>query len=403
MQKERFFTPLLLVLMVLSFTLALSEFIIIGILDSISNDVGESVSVMGLLISVYAIAYAIGTPIMTSLLSRFDEYKIMLTMTGIFAVCNLVMVFSNEYFGLLFARIITAVSSGVVMSMALVIAVRHSKPENANRTVTWMFAGFSVASVAGLPLGVLISEYFGWTMIFVLVVAMILVLMLMMVFVLPHDNKGHDLSVGNIDTKGLLKDKRIILGILVAAFSIAGIFSFYSYLSPILIDVAGISSEDTSIVFFVYGLACIVGNMVSAKLADRYGFGMFPLVFILEIIIMILLMPAMASSVIIGTGILMVVGAMIYVVNTTNQTHFIEIAVREYPAATNLSSSLNTVSFNIGIAAGSALGSLIIAVFGLEYVGYAGAICIVGALISVLILNKIEKNPELHTSVSKHI
>ncbi len=399
MANEKLYTPLLISLMILSFVLAMSEFIVIGILPDISKDIGTTIAMVGIVVSVYAIAYAIGTPIVTWAVSRYSEFKMILLLLGLFALSNLLTMISTEYYLLLVSRIMTAAVSGTIMSIAIVVAMKNSPQQYSNKVVTLMFVGFSVASVFGMPLGITISQVIGWRYVFALVLAMTLVLFILLLILLPK--KGSEYTEYNQkDTFDLLKDRRIILGICIAAFSVAGIFTFYTYVTPILEDIMGFEASAVGAIFLAYGLACVFGNFLSAKFADKGGFRFFPIVFLIEIALLLVLIPIAGVSAYISVGLLLLIGLFIYLVNTTNQVHFIEIAIQKYPSATNFASSMNMVAFNIGIAVGSFIGSICIGSFGLESLGYAGAIFVVLALISVLILNVIEKKPEMRTSVS---
>ncbi|WP_446899263.1 MFS transporter [Clostridium sp. LBM24168] len=165
-KKPSIFTSSVIALILLSFILGTSEFIVIGILPDISRDLNVSLSVVGSIVSIFAFTYAIGTPIITACTSSINRYKLLLLMNIIFILGNFISAVTPYYSLLVISRILTAIVSGAIISLSMTFTSDVAIPENRGKVVAWIFSGFSIASIVGVPAGTFLSHLLGWHSVF---------------------------------------------------------------------------------------------------------------------------------------------------------------------------------------------------------------------------------------------
>lgn len=162
MAQKTYNTMAVLSLILLSFILGTSEFIIVGILPDIAEDINCSLTMAGNLISVFAFAYAIGTPFITAAVSAYNRYYVLLILAICFILGNFLCALASNYYILALARIITAIISGTILSISMTFASEIATVQYQPKVISWIFAGFSIASVFGVPIGTIICQIFSW-------------------------------------------------------------------------------------------------------------------------------------------------------------------------------------------------------------------------------------------------
>jgi DHA1 family inner membrane transport protein len=394
------FTPPVITLIFLSFVMGTSEFIVIGTLTEISQDLKIDEAVMGSLVSMFAVSYVIGTPVIASLTSRINKFKVIMTLTVLFGLSNLLPLLSDSFAILAVSRIVTAAVSGALLSVGMAMSIEFTTAANRAKTLAWIYTGFSISSVTSIPIGAAMSRTVGWRSAFVMIVVLTIIAVLAVIMTLPHDSAPKArVERGGRSSIGLMKDTRIVMGIMMTTMSVCGIYVFYTFVTPIMEYEMGIPGEMISVCLLIYGVACIISNLSSAKVAERGGLRRLPLVFGVQAVLMAALSVSFGHGAI-GMVIIFGVGLTMYLLNATSQMHFLEVAVRDHPDSVNLASSLNPVAFNIGTAIGSAVGSVVVSTSGLSLLGYCSAFFSAMAMLCVLMLLKIERNPGKRTSLA---
>ena len=381
MAKERFFNLPVLILIASSFMLGMSEFIMVGILPDI--DVGLKVSevTVGNLVSLFAFVYAPVTPLGSALSARFPRFATHMTLIGVFLAGNLLCAFAPNYAVLMAGRILIALVSGTLVAIAMTYAPDVTTDTFRTKFIAWVFSGFSIASVVGVPVGTWVANAFGWRWAFHLVNALTVVLIIGMVAVLPRNS--HAAKIGFLSQFRLFFDRRIQLGVLDVVCGAAASYVFYTYLTPIMRDEVHVPEQYLSVGLVIFGAACLWSNLYGGKLADR-GRGVEPLTHIRPIycahaVLMASLVVAHWVPVY-GALLLVVLGMFMYLQNSASQVLYMDVASQSHPGSLNLAASLNSMSFNIGIAIGSAVGGLINGHFGLMWLGPVGALFLVCAI-----------------------
>ena len=387
MAKERFFNLPVLILIASSFMLGMSEFIMVGILPDIAVGLKVSEVTVGNLVSLFAFVYAPVTPLGSALSARFPRFATHMTLIGVFLAGNLLCAFAPNYAVLMAGRILIALVSGTLVAIAMTYAPDVTTDTFRTKFIAWVFSGFSIASVVGVPVGTWVANTFGWRWAFHIINVLTIVLIVGMVVALPRNS--HIVKIGFLPQFRLFFDRRIQLGVLDVVCGAAASYVFYTYLTPIMRDEVHVPEQYLSVGLVIFGAACLWSNLYGGKLADR-GRGVEPLTHIRPIycahaVLMASLVVAHWVPVY-GALLLVVLGMFMYLQNSASQVLYMDVASQSHPGSLNLAASLNSMSFNIGIAIGSAVGGLINGHFGLMWLGPVGALFLLCAIATTTML-----------------
>lgn len=373
-------------LVTVGFALGFAEFIVIGITPDIAEVYNIPLSDAGNLVGYFAVAYAVSTPIIVLSTGRFRRFPLFVIFLIVFNAGNMLAILAPSYEVLMMARICTAIVSGVTLSTVMTFINDIIPQDQAPRIISFVYAGFSVASVLGTPIGTLLSDAFGIKSAFVAVEAVALIVTVLLLVSVPRSGST-DVSSSVREQLVILKDRRIILVLVMKAFGMAATYVFYVYVTPILEDSVGLSVWMVSVVLFFYGGATIVSNLGSGSLAQRYGLGKLPLMFGLQALVLLLLGVSLSS----GNTILCVInvvltGVFIYHMNAPLQSYLLQVSAKDYPRALTLASAVMPTSSDIGIATGSFLGGVVATNLGFAWSGPIGAILAVVSVVAALMI-----------------
>lgn len=373
-------------LVTVGFALGFAEFIVIGITPDIAEIYQIPLSDAGNLVGYFAVAYAVSTPIIVLSTGRFRRFPLFVIFLIVFNVGNILAILAPSYEVLMLARICTAIVSGVTLSTVMTFINDIIPQEQAPRIISFVYAGFSVASVLGTPIGTLLSDAFGIKSAFVAVGAVALLVTVLLLISVPRSGST-DVSSSVREQLVILKDRRIILVLVMKAFGMAATYVFYVYVTPILEDSVGLSVWMVSLVLFFYGGATIVSNLGSGSLAQRYGLGKLPLMFALQAVVLALLGISLAS----GNTVLCIInvvltGVFIYHMNAPLQSYLLQVSAKDYPRALTLASAVMPTSSDIGIATGSFMGGVVATNLGFAWSGPVGAVLAVVSVVAAFMV-----------------
>ena len=373
-------------LVTVGFALGFAEFIVIGITPDIAEIYQIPLSDAGNLVGYFAVAYAVSTPIIVLSTGRFRRFPLFVIFLIVFNVGNILAILAPSYEVLVLARICTAIVSGVTLSTVMTFINDIIPQEQVPRIISFVYAGFSVASVLGTPIGTLLSDAFGIKSAFVAVEAVALLVTVLLLISVPRSGST-DVSSSVREQLVILKDRRIILVLVMKAFGMAATYVFYVYVTPILEDSVGLSVWMVSLVLFFYGGATIVSNLGSGSLAQRYGLGKLPLMFALQAVVLALLGISLAS----GNTVLCIInvvltGVFIYHMNAPLQSYLLQVSAKDYPRALTLASAVMPTSSDIGIATGSFMGGVVATNLGFAWSGPVGAVLAVVSVVAAFMI-----------------
>ena len=382
-------------LTLLTFILGTSEFVIVGLLTEVSSDLKISVATAGTLVSVFAIAYAIGTPILTAFASRFSKYPLMLTLIAIFIVGNVISALADSYALLIFSRVITAIVSGVLTALAMSVANDTMPAAKRHTVIASIFAGFTIANVLGVPLGTFVGQLGTWHLTFWLTALLGVLALITCMAAIPKNLISEKSSLK--DQLSLLAHPRIILAFFIPTFSIAGTYTLYTYITPIIENGLSIPAKYVSMILLAYGVFSIFSNVLAGKIAGHNGVSKLRYIFIIQAAVLTSLFFTMAST-IAGLITLMLMAVLIYVMNTTIQLYLMNLAEIHAQGTKDFASSLTPVSVNIGIALGSFLGGSVVAAGSLAHLSWVGGIAALIASLLAFISYGLDKKEKIKTT-----
>jgi DHA1 family inner membrane transport protein len=372
--------PLALWALALSaFAIGTTEFVIVGLIPTMAASLGVSVPSAGLLVSVYALGVAVGAPVLTALTGRVPRKQLLLALMVLFTAGNLLAWMAPGYGTLMAARVLTGLAHGVFFSIGSTIATGLVPKEKAASAIALMFTGLTVALVTGVPLGTFIGQSAGWQATF-LAVSVLGVMALVGSAILVPADIAMSKPASLLTQLAVLKKPRLLLVYAMTTLGYGGTFIAFTYLAPILQDVAGYSASSVSLVMLVYGVSVAFGNIWGGKLADRLGpVRALQIVFaLLAAVLLALTFSAHNASLALVTVLLW--GAVAFGNVPGLQVYVVQRAERDAPDAVDVASGLNIAAFNVGIALGAWGGGLIVTHLGLMATPWIGALVVGAAL-----------------------
>ncbi|QKV95318.1 MFS transporter [Streptomyces sp. NA02950] len=344
----------LLALAVSAFGIGTTEFVMMGLLPNVADDLGTSVPTAGYLVSAYAIGVVVGAPLLTALGSRVPRKRMLVLLMALFTVGNLASALAPG-FGLLVAgRVLAGLPHGAFFGVGAVVAARLVAEERRARAVATMFLGLTIANIIGVPVATLLGQHLGWRATFLVVAGIGVLAMAAIARLVPQvplDQHG-----GLRQELGALRDRQVLLGLLTAVFGFAGVFAVYSYLASMMTEVTGFAESSVTVVLALFGIGMTLGALAAGPLTDRalrptlYGsLAALAAVLVVFDVTVHIKWAAMATVVVLGA-----VGFM----TTTPLQMLVMDKARSAPT---LASASNHSAFNLANAGGAWLGGAAIA------------------------------------------
>jgi len=369
----------LLALAISAFAIGTTEFISVGLLPLVAEDLHASMTTAGLTVSLYALGVTFGAPILTAMTSRMSRKSLLLWVMIIFIIGNTVAAFAGSISVLLIGRIVSAFSHGVFMSIGSTIAA-DLVPENRRASaISIMFSGLTVATVTGVPLGTFIGQLFGWRLAFIAITVVGVLAFIANSILVPSDlRKGTRITFH--DQLKVITNGRLILLFLITALGYGGTFVVFTYLSPLLQKITGFNEEMVAVILLVYGIAIAIGNVLGGRAANRKPLIALFYMFILQAIVLLIL-SFTAPFKVAGLITIFFMGLLAFMNVPGLQIYVVMLAERFVPTGVDVASAINIAAFNAGIAIGSYFGGIITDSIGLIHTPWIGAIMVLGAVL----------------------
>ena len=387
----------LLALTISAFAIGTTEFVIVGLIPTIAEQLGVTVPSAGLLVTIYALGVAIGAPVLTALTSRIPRKLLLVGLMALFTLGNLLAWQSPSYESLVIARLLTGLAHGVFFSIGSTIATSLVAKEKAASAIAIMFGGLTVALVTGVPLGTFIGQQFGWRETFLAVSLIGAVATVASIILVPNNIKNQG-SAGVREQMKVLTHPRLLLIYAITALGYGGVFTTFTFLTPMMQELAGFSAPTVSWILLAYGVAVAVGNIWGGKLADRHG-AVRALSFIFAALAVLLLVFQFTASHSIAALLTVIAMGVFAFGNVPGlQVYVVQKAAQYTPNAVDVASGLNIAAFNIGIALGSVIGGQTVASLGLAQTPWIGALIVVVALLLVSLSGRLDKKFQRQTA-----
>lgn len=373
------------------FGIGMTEFVIMGILPDIARSLEITIPEAGHLVSAYALGVVVGAPLLIGFTGSKPPKTILLLLMVLFTVFNTISAFAPSYYMLLLSRFFSGMPHGAFFGVGAVVAGRLAEPGKEARSVSLMFAGLTIANLIGVPLGTFIGHHISWRITFMIVGVIGLLTTTSIKIWMP--------SLAVTNTKGLLSELKFFtrldawLIVAVIAVGTGGFFCWYSYIAPLLTEVAGFSDDSIMYILVLAGLGMVVGNFIGGRLADRYSplYTSAGLLFAMAISLTILYF--VSHNQILTLVSTFITGAIAFAMLSPLQMLMINTA----KGAEMLAASVSQASFNIGNALGAYLGGLPIAAgLGFNSPEWVGAsLAIGGVLVSFVLMFHLKQNKEI--------
>lgn len=379
----------LLALAVSAFAIGTTEFISVGLLPLIAEDLNISVTTAGLTVSLYALGVTFGAPILTSVTSRVPRKTLLIWIMIIFILGNSIAAVATNIGVLLGARVISAFSHGVFMSIGSTIAA-DLVPENKRASaISIMFTGLTVATVTGVPFGTFIGQQMGWRVAFLVIVLIGVIALIANSILVPSDLRKGKLTKIKDQLK-LITNGRLLLIFIITALGYGGTFVVFTYLAPLLQNITGLKEDTVAIILLIYGIAIAIGNMVGGKLSNQNPIKALFYMFIIQAVILFILYFTIPYKVV-GLIAIFFMGLMAFMNVPGLQVYVVMLAERYVPSAVDVASAINIAAFNAGIALGSFLGGLVTNSIGIIHTTWIGALMVLAAVLLTGYSRSLEK------------
>ncbi|MFF9363301.1 MFS transporter [Streptomyces griseoluteus] len=359
----------LLALAVGAFGIGTTEFVMMGLLPDVADDLHISIPTAGHLVSAYALGVVIGAPLLAAVTARMSRRTVLIGLMAVFVAGNALSAFAPGYESLLAARFLSGLPHGAFFGVGAVVATGMVAPERKARSVSLMFLGLTVANVAGVPVATLMGQHMGWRATFLGVSAIGLAAIAALALLIPRDHT-HATSAGLRHELAALKSLPVWLALGTTVAGFGALFAAYSYVTPMLTDSAGFAPASVTLLLALFGVGATAGNLLGGRLADHAMRGtLFGGLAALGVVLALfpLLMRAEWSAAL-GVALL---GMAAFVTGSPLQLMVMEKAA----AAPSLASSANQAAFNLANAGGAWIGGLALAAgFGATSPALAGAL-----------------------------
>ncbi|MEU4512554.1 Cmx/CmrA family chloramphenicol efflux MFS transporter [Nonomuraea wenchangensis] len=360
--------PLALYVLALAvFAQGTSEFMLSGLVPDLARDLGVSVSAAGALTSAFAAGMIVGAPLMAVAGMRWPRRRALTAFLVVFVLVHVVGAVTDDFGVLLVTRVLAAVANAGFLAVALAAAVAMVPPDAKGRATSVLLGGVTLACVAGVPGGAVLGQAFGWRAAFWAVALACLPALYAILRGIPAtQEKGavdaaEDPAAGAVvrDVRGeagVLREARVVVVLVLAALVNAATFCVFTYLAPLVTEVAGLAAGWVPAVLALFGLGSFAGVSVAGRLADTRP---APLLAGGGIALPAgwALLAATAGSPVAAVLLAFVQGALAFAVGSA----LIARALYAASGAPSLGGSFATAALNVGAAVGPALGGLALA------------------------------------------
>ncbi|WP_454191394.1 MFS transporter [Paenibacillus sp. Marseille-Q7038] len=377
-KKERF--PVALICLTLgAFAIGMTEFVIMGILPNVANDLSVTIPQAGQLITGYALGVAIGAPVLTILTNRIPQKPLLCILMAIFILGNFIGAIAPTYELLMGSRLLTALAHGTFLGTGSLIATQLVRPEKRAGAVSMVLAGLTISNIIGVPFGTMIGQNMGWRASFIAITIMGIFSLIGIILLIPKIEQTTENSLSK-EVRSLFQPQ-VLLVLATGAFGACSMFTVFTYITPLMTDITGFQEHSVTWILVMYGVGVTLGNIVGGRLAD---WKLMPsLIAIFSVLTALLfILSGVLHYPVLALICVFLWGAAAFAILPGIQLRIMNLA-HEAPrlAATSSHSALN-----LGNASGAFIGGLIITHAGLAYIPLAGglmaALGICGAVLS---------------------
>lgn len=371
----------LLALAISAFAIGTTEFVPTGLLPDIAADFGVDIPAAGLLISGYALGVFVGAPLLTGAATRLRRKPVLLALLGLFVVGNIGSALAPDYATMMVSRIVASLCHGAFFGVGSVVAAGLVAPTRRVAAIAMMFTGLTLSNVLGVPLGTLVGQALGWRATFWVVAALGVIGAIGVLALVP--DRPADPAADLRAELAAFRRPQVWLALGMTALGFGGVFASFTYVAPLMVDVAGFPASSLTWLVLLFGAGLVVGNLLGARAAAR---ALMPTIVttIAALAVVLAVFTVTVRSPIPAAITLFLLGVAAFATVPGLQTRVLDAA----GTAGTLASAVNIGVFNLGNAAGAWLGGLVIgAGLGFPAVnGVGAAMAAAGLVVAVVSL-----------------
>ena len=365
-----------------SFAFGLSEFVAAGLLSGMARELHASVAATGGAIAAYALGAAIGAPILTALLACRSDRRVLAATMLVLAVGSVGMAAAPGLSSLLLLRFVVGLAHGVFMAVASNAATRLVEPSRSGRALAVVWLGLTLALACGVPLGTWLGALWSWRAVFAAIAVLALAGGTGLLWAMPKTPRPAQTFSALASLRALLQPALLLAAGIAALVSVAT-FSFFTYISPFLLQVSGLDANWLGAAMLSFGACAIGGNLLGGHLADgshARGWTLLALAALALNLLGFYILRTQALAMLALCGSL---GLLFFAIVTLSTMRLLRLARQLDPGVAAVAAGLNIASFNLGTAAGGLLGGALIAGWGLPFISLGG---MAAALLAMLLL-----------------
>ncbi|WP_448667992.1 MFS transporter AraJ [Enterobacter mori] len=362
-----------------TFGLGMAEFGVMGVLTELAKDTGISIPSAGNMISFYAFGVVIGAPIVALFSSRFSLKSTLLFLVAMCVIGNAMFSISHSYVGLATGRLISGFPHGAIFGVGAIILSKIAPPGKVTVAVAGMIAGMTVANLVGVPLGTWLGHEYSWRYTFFLIAAFDVLVILSVLLWVPtlHDKSEIKLTA----QFHFLKKPEPWLIFSATLFGNAGVFAWFSFVKPFMVNVSGFSEGMMTVIMMLMGLGMVLGNLLSGKLSGRFSplriAATTDMVIVASLLLLFAFGEQKTASLLMG----FVCCAGLFALSAPLQILLLQNA----KGGEMLGAAGGQMAFNLGSAVGAYLGGMMITLgFSWSYVTLPAALLSFAAMTSLL-------------------
>jgi len=249
-----------------AFAIGMTEFLVMGLLPNVANDLNVSIPQAGQIITSYALGVAFGAPLLTILTHSIAKKKLLVLLMFIFILGNGLSMIAPNYPLLIMARIMTALAHGTFLGAGTLIATHLVAPHKKGSAVALVLAGLTIANIVGVPFGTFIGQQFGWRASFGVITLLGFIALLGIAKYIPTIKENNHVSIMQ-EINAVMKPQ-VLLTLITGLFGCASLFALFTYISPILQQISGFQENSVTWILVIFGVSVTVGNLIGGKLSD---------------------------------------------------------------------------------------------------------------------------------------
>ncbi|MFD6111587.1 Cmx/CmrA family chloramphenicol efflux MFS transporter [Streptomyces yangpuensis] len=377
------------------FALGTSEFMLSGLLPPIADDMGVSIPQAGLLISAFAIGMVVGAPLLAVATLRLPRRTTLIALISVFGLGQVAGALAPSYAFLFASRVVAALACAGFWAVGAAVAIAMVDKDQRARAMAVMIGGLSIANVLGVPAGAFLGEHLGWRSAFWSVGAASAVALVGILALIPRIPLPAERPTLRRELR-IYGDRQVWLAIGITALGAGGVFCAFSYLSPLLTDVAGLDSAWVPWILGLFGVGALVGTTIGGRVADAHLFGVM-IWGITASTVFLTALALLASAAVAAIALSFLLGVSPFFTAPALNARMFNVA----GAAPTLAGATTTAAFNLGNTGGPWLGGTVIdAGLGFSATAWAGAAMTVTAIgLAVAALRLDRRTPPRATRV----